>query len=132
MVRTLICRREVHTNDLSNSTDLHAGNTWLLSRASVLLAHVTLDSVVARPQDIGHQVLARRDETQVETPLSAVARLIYGHFGVELEDAISDGTRLVGAPRSKTDQQSVVLERVAALNCWMRVLASAVATLNQH
>ncbi len=70
--------------------DLHAGNTWVLSRASVLPAHVTLDAVVARAQYIARQVLARREDTQVETPWSAVARLIYDHFGVEFEDAISD------------------------------------------
>jgi putative hydrolase of the HAD superfamily len=70
--------------------DLHAGNTWVLSRASVLPSHVTLDAVVARAQYIAQRVLARRDDTQVETPWSAVARLIYDHFGVQFDDPISD------------------------------------------
>jgi len=70
--------------------DLHAGNRWVLSRASVLPAHVSLDAVVARAQQIAQQVMTRRDETQVETPWPAVARLIYDHFGVEFQDDIRD------------------------------------------
>jgi putative hydrolase of the HAD superfamily len=70
--------------------DLHAGNKWVLSRASVLPAHVSLDAVVARAQEITRLVMARREETQVETPWPAAARLIYDHFGVQFEDAFAD------------------------------------------
>jgi len=70
--------------------DLHAGNEWLLSRASVVPADVSLEAVVARAQQIGRQVMSRREETQVETPWSAVARLIYDHFGVVFDDAVGD------------------------------------------
>src|SRR5687767_8294123 len=41
--------------------DLEAGNGWLLSRATVLPSHVSLDAVVARARQIGQQVMARRD-----------------------------------------------------------------------
>ena len=70
--------------------DLTAGNAWLLSRASHVPADVTPGAVAARANLIGRQVVARRDETEIEVPWTAVFRLIYGYLGVEFVDTLSD------------------------------------------
>jgi HAD superfamily hydrolase (TIGR01662 family) len=72
------------------TVDVRAGNAWLLSRASLVPAGVTLDGVLERAERLGQQIMTRRDETQIEVPWSAVFRLIYGHFGVEFTDSLAD------------------------------------------
>jgi len=70
--------------------DLRAGNEWLLSRASSAPPELDLEAVTIRASEIGRLVIARREETHIEIPWPAVARLIYAQWEVEFEDAFSD------------------------------------------
>ena len=75
---------------VAESLDIRAGNRWLLAQASPPQPHVGLDAVVARAEEIGRHVLARRRETQVEIPWAASSRLIYDHFGVQFDEPVAD------------------------------------------
>jgi putative hydrolase of the HAD superfamily len=64
------------------STDLRAGNEWLLAHASHIPAGVGLEQVLDRAERITIDVSGRRDRFGIETPWPTLTRLIHDFLGI--------------------------------------------------
>jgi HAD superfamily hydrolase (TIGR01662 family) len=65
--------------------DVRAGNEWLLSRASHLPSHVSLEDVLVRAARVTKEVAGRRDHVHLETPWASLTRLIHDYFGIRFD-----------------------------------------------
>jgi len=72
------------------SVDLQAGNEWLLSRAAVRPASVSLEQVLARASRVTTEVADRRDDAHLETAWPALTRLIHDFFGIRFDEPIAE------------------------------------------
>src|SRR5438105_12295102 len=72
------------------SFDVRAGNVWLLEQASHRPSHVTLEEVLDRTTKVATEIVARREEFQVETPWPMLTRLVHDFFGIRFEDSMPD------------------------------------------
>jgi putative hydrolase of the HAD superfamily len=70
--------------------DLRSGNAWLLAQASFVPPGVTLDDVVERALRVGRDIARRRDETQIEVPWPALARLTHDFFGIRFDKPLAE------------------------------------------
>lgn len=67
-----------------------AGQELLLARAICQREDVTLEKVMDRANKVTAEVAARRDKFQLETPWSALTRLIYDFLGIRFADPLSE------------------------------------------
>jgi len=67
------------------SVDLQAGNEWLLSRASLRPASVSVEDVLARARRVTTEVAGRRDQVHLETAWPALTRLVHDFFGIRFD-----------------------------------------------
>jgi len=72
------------------STDLRAGNEWLLAHASYIPPRIGLDQVLERADKITLEVSSRRDRYGIETPWPTLTRLIHDFLGIRFELPMAD------------------------------------------
>ena len=70
--------------------DVRAGTEALLARAVYLPPHVHPEHVLDRVNRVSADVVARREECQVETPWPAFTRLIHDFFGTRFTDSMAE------------------------------------------
>lgn len=70
--------------------DVRAGNEWLLSHASHVPPHVTIDHVLERATRIARDVAGRRDHVHIETPWPTLTGLIHDYFGTRFDAPFAD------------------------------------------
>lgn len=70
--------------------DMRAGNEWLLSHASHVPPHVTIDHVLERATRIARDVAGRRDHVHIETPWPTLTSLIHDYLGTRFDAPFAD------------------------------------------
>ena len=67
-----------------------AGIELLLAHATHRDPRATLDAVIQRAERVTREIAARRDQFQIETPWTALTRLIHDYFGTRFDAPIED------------------------------------------
>ena len=70
--------------------DTRAGMAWLLARATEPVSDADRQRIIERVDRVTREVASRRDELQIETPWTALTRLIYDACGVRFTEPVDD------------------------------------------